>query len=215
MTVWFTSDLHIGHKLVADHRLAERGAWDENPTEWHDYLLGEHWDELVRADDVIWVLGDISAGGSKAQLNALEWIKARPGKKHLIAGNHDSVHPMHRDAHKWMPIYLDGAFETVQTAARRYIPLSEGRRQEVLLSHFPYDGEGDRVGKDRYTQWRLRDEGTALLHGHVHSQVQVTRSRLPVGGVDGLYMPAKQVHVGLDAWDLKPVSLEQIAEVLQ
>ncbi len=222
MSVWFTSDIHHNHVKVAKIRAAEAMVGLENPfddqcvTNWHNNTLAFWWDYLVKPSDQIWVLGDISAGGKQAQLDALEWIKDRPGQKHLIPGNHDGCHPMYRDSHKWQRIYLE-AFESVQLAARRKISLGPSLSQEVLLSHYPY--EGDHTSGDRHSQWRLRDEGIALLHGHVHSPVKLTRSsyRHPAKfeGYDDLYAPAKQIHVGVDAWDYKPVHLDQIVELIR
>ncbi len=216
MGVYFTSDPHIGHAKVAGIRwqVALPGI-DEDPNlerviEWHDQILAQNWDARVGKDDVIWVLGDISAGGSKAQRNALSWLASRPGRKHLIAGNHDSVHPMHRDSHKWLPEYMM-VFDSVQSAATRDVPLVDGGRQKVLLSHFPYTGEGGREGGDRHAQWRLRNEGLPIIHGHVHSTETVTQSSGE--GADG-WPPSTQIHVGVDAWGMKPVSLEEISEVL-
>jgi len=37
----------------------------------------------------------------------VSWISERPGVKHLIAGNHDAVHPMHPDAHRIARDYLE------------------------------------------------------------------------------------------------------------
>lgn len=102
--VWFTSDLHIGHAKIAELRStpAVKAAFPpEAWTQWHDRVLANFWDATVKPDDTVWVLGDISAGGSAAQARALSWITERPGWKHLITGNHDGCHPMHRDAHKW------------------------------------------------------------------------------------------------------------------
>lgn len=224
MTVFFSADLHISHAKVAEIRAAQNFIEripDEHDQErvihWHDMALAINWDRVVKPDDIVWILGDISAGGRAAQLNALEWIQNRPGKKHLITGNHDACSPIHRDSHKWQRIYLD-AFESVQMAARRKIPTSEGN-VTVLLSHFPY--AGDR-GQERYSQWRLKDEGLTLLHGHTHSAQKFSRA-------GGYYVPVfdegffqkmevrggtPQIHVGLDAWDLTPASLEQIGELL-
>jgi calcineurin-like phosphoesterase family protein len=53
-----------------------------------------------------------------------------------------------------------------------------------------------------------------LLHGHTHSREKTGPSRLPVvtfGG--GPSWPGRQVHVGLDAWDLRPVPLHVIEQV--
>lgn len=198
MKTWFTSDLHIGHTLVAHHRAMEAGIcapWeapeiDAFVTAWHDRTLAAGWDESVKPDDLVWVLGDISAGGSRAQRAALEWLAARPGRKRLIAGNHDGCHPLHRDSHKWQPEYLR-VFETVQSAGRIRV-----NGVNVLLSHFPY--WADR-GEVRYMQWRLRNIGEPLIHGHTHSDERL----------DG-----REIHVGLDAWNLKPVVMQNIEELV-
>ncbi len=171
---WFTSDLHIGHKLVARHRSVDvnffspgrsREVSDEFVAAWHDGMLSENWDAHVGRDDIVWVLGDISAGGSNAQRNALQWITQRPGRKRLVSGNHDGCHPMHRNSHNWLREYLK-AFESVQSAARIRI-----NGHSVLLSHFPY--RDDHTEVPRFDQWRLRNLGELLLHGHTHSAERV------------------------------------------
>lgn len=192
-TVWFTSDLHIGHELVAKDRMRGRvlprhvGA----EVDAHDRLLAERWDERVHPDDQVWILGDISAGSKTAQSNALAWLACRPGIKHLIAGNHDGCHPMHRNAHRWQPEYLK-VFASVQAFARRRIA---GR--SVLLSHFPYSNDHSLM--PRFGQYRLRDKGELLLHGHTHCGIRV----------DG-----REFHVGVDAWDLAPVNIDEIATLI-
>jgi calcineurin-like phosphoesterase family protein len=209
MGVYFSSDLHIRHKLVAKLRADMVGvafASDDETVAWHDHYLATRWDALVKSDDQVWVLGDISGGGKGSQLNALEWIARRPGEKHLVPGNHDGIHPSSRDSHKWFPEYLQ-VFSSVQPFARRKIA---GR--SVLLSHFPYEGEGERGGGDRFTQYRLRDEGLPVLHGHIHSTVKT--SRVAERGGEDWMAGTLQLHVGLDAWNLAPVHLDELAELL-
>lgn len=184
-TVWFISDLHIGHQKIAEIR-----GFDD--VESHDNRLAAQWDSRIRADDVVWVLGDISAGGAAAQRNALAWLKNRPGTKHLVAGNHDGVHPMHRDSHKWHAQYLEVFASVAQTARRRI------HGQEVLLTHFPYR---DDQPWHRHDQWKLPDYGVPVLHGHTHLPGKDSVS--PKG--------TRQIHVGVDAHDFGPVSIEQIS----
>jgi calcineurin-like phosphoesterase family protein len=185
---WYTADLHIGHRLIAD----KRGF----PTpESHDTELAHRWDTTIGAEDTVWVLGDISAGGRTGQANALHWIADRPGTKHLISGNHDSVHPMHPDAHKHMPAYLK-VFATVQQAAHRTIA-----GQPILLSHLPYlDSDDPDDTHARFDQWRLPNMGAWLLHGHLHTTRKTSGTR--------------SLHVGLDAWELTPVSINAIAGII-
>ncbi len=189
-TVWLTSDLHIGHRMVSKLR-------GHPGTDDHDSLLAERWDETVKPSDQVWVLGDISVGGSRSQQIALEWVAARPGVKHLVSGNHDGCAPMHRDAHRWMRTYLE-VFESVSSAARRRY---DG--QEFLLSHYPFSGDHTEV--QRYDQWRLPDLGVPVLHGHTHSPEKVSCS--PAGTL--------QLHVGVDAWDMSPVSIHKIHQLFQ
>lgn len=207
MSVFFTSDLHVGHRTVAALRgYGYLNSSPDNDIRAHDNMLADNWDDTVKHDDVVWVLGDVSSGAKQAQLNALEWIKQRPGQKHLIAGNHDSCHPMQRDSHKWQRIYLDGVFESVQMAAKRRIP-GNGGHVTVMLSHFPYNS--DHTDESRYPEWRLNHRGFPLLHGHTHAS-----SRLSFD--DGfLGTPTKQVHVGVDAWDYRPVHLDEIVKLVQ
>lgn len=181
MTVWFTSDLHFGHRLVTGHRGFGEDTWE------HDRVIMENWSKVVRDDDVVWVLGDLTLSNPTVALARMDDL---PGRKHFIAGNHDPCHPMHREAHKWQKRYLD-VFESVQPFARQ-----KWDGDYFLLSHFPY--AKDR-GEVRYTQYRLKDEGMWLLHGHTHDSIK--------------YEGGTEIHVGVDAWDLAPVPLDHILEI--
>jgi len=184
---WFTADLHVGHRLCT--RL--RGFGDD--TEAHDRALAAHWDALVRPDDQIWVLGDISIGSGTAERRALAWLAERPGSKHLIAGNHDPCHPLHSRSHLAQARFL-AVFESVQSAATRKVA-----GQRVMLSHFPYrdDPDGDHSAELRHNEWRPVDTGGWLLHGHTHSDIQ---------------QRGRQLHVGVDAHGLAPVRLRWVEE---
>lgn len=198
MTTYFTSDLHFGHRKVA----ALRGFGEhETATEAHDEALLARWHDAVREDDVVFVLGDVSAGGRTGTEHALGLLDLLPGRKRLIAGNHDPVHPMNREAHKWSAAFAE-VFEFVAPFARVKVL---GR--EVVLSHFPY--YRDR-GEPRYLQWRLRHEGVPLLHGHTHGE-----ERLTVSPFSGPHGPTVEVHVGADAWGLSPVSDAEVADLLE
>lgn len=175
--VLVTSDMHAAHAVVA----LDRGFAS---TAEHDDFFAQQWVENVTKKDSVWILGDLASSNPKP---ALELLRKLPGTKHLVAGNHDPVHPLHTDAHRHFRKYLD-VFSSVQMAASRLI----GNRN-VALSHFPYSGDGlDR--EDRYNQWRLRDEGQWLLHGHVHKAWKVN---------------GRQVNVGFDAWQ-RPVSFDEL-----
>ena len=180
-TVWFTADTHFGHRLVAG--LRGFGNVDD-----HDAAICEAWVERVAPTDHVWHLGDLTLGKPES---ALALVATLPGIKHLIVGNHEPCHPMHRQAHKHQRAYME-AFESVQTSARRRV---DGRK--VLLSHFPYTGDHTEV--DRFDQYRLPDKGAILLHGHTHSAIRQ----------DG-----RQIQVGVDAWGLAPVSIDTLTPMI-
>lgn len=189
----FTADLHLGHQLVA-------GLRDFASVEEHDRTIMDNLVDAVGTSDTLWVLGDISSGGSAGQRHALalidEMLTSRGRTVHLIAGNHDGIHPLHRNALKWDAAYRQ-VFTSVQPFARRRLT---GRT--VWLSHFPWKGGGDHTEHDRYETVRLGDDGTSwLLHGHTHSSETVDRTR-------------RQLHVGLDAWGLSPVPVDTVADLI-
>lgn len=187
MTIFYTSDLHLSHEKVA----ATRGFAD---TVAHDMHVRTTWFKHVRPADEVWILGDLTGGGHLDY--ALAFISGLPGDKHLILGNHDQAHPMHHNGHRKLSRYLQ-VFRTVQLHGAHRIA---GRT--VLLSHFPYRGDSPGGGGvDRHVEWRLRDQGKPLLHGHTHS------------GLVRLN-PDNVLHVGWDAW-FRPVSQEEIADLLR
>lgn len=101
---------------------------------------------------------------------------------------------MHTNAHKALPNYLE-VFASVEQSARRKLA-----GHNLMLSHFPYHDVADTDGSDdRYEQWRLPRLGAWLLHGHTH-----TTSR----------RSGHSIHVGLDAWNLTPLSVNTIARML-
>lgn len=158
MSVFYTSDLHIGHAKVAGIRgfkkiVEYRESGGQDPmwedvevvdTEAHDRDLARVWDSMVKPDDIVYVLGD--TGMSNFDKVVLPWFAERPGTKHLIAGNHDPVHPARSDALKLQPKWLK-VFATISPYATR-----KAAGHKFLLSHFPYGAKvsrypGDHLGE--------------------------------------------------------------------
>lgn len=188
--VWFTSDLHLGHPFVAKLR----GFDDPND---HDATLEENFRTAIDDDDHVWMLGDLALG---AYRDALEWVADMPGVWHLLLGNHDKRHPMHKDYAKHDVDYRS-VFATIDTHSMRKI---NGRK--VMLSHFPYSNDmrhqAEYNGSDRFEDWRPKDTGRFLLHGHTHSS-EIWREG------------PRELHVGVDAWGLAPVSLDAITDLIE
>lgn len=185
--VWFTSDLHLGHKFVAGLR-----GFDD-PAEM-DAVLIDNINSVVGEHDTLWILGDVAMGDRAEGLAKLDAIKA---EKHLITGNHDTCWPGLKKANVAQKMYA-AHFASIQPFARLGVN-SVG----LVLSHFPYNG--DSRGEDRYSQWRLKDAGLPLVHGHTHGTER--------GSLSSLGTP--QVHVGLEAWDLMPVEAATVTKLVR
>lgn len=208
--IWVTSDLHLFHPAMCFRRARSRWPTAEEKAQirpelidWHTNRLASLWDTSVRPQDTVIVCGDLTAN-SRMVDHALRWIDERPGVKRFILGNHDPAHPMHRDAHKWDGVYYQ-AFKSVSTSATMNLVLPRsGDKVRVKLSHLPYSGDRDGA-EDRCTQDRLPDEGLPIIHGHVHTEDRVTRSK----------RGTPQIHIGVDAWALGPVNMRTVADYLE
>lgn len=206
MTTYFTSDWHVGHRLVS----GIRGFWDQSEpaapdTDAHSEALVDSFSG-VRSDDIVWFQGDMCVS-ERNWKNALELLRGLPGRKRLVCGNHDPVASFHREAWKFLRPALE-VFETVQDYATVRIA-----GKTVLLSHYPYSGvgaEGMRKEdgsqlEERFSEFRLTDCGRPLLHGHTH-------------GPEKLHFSDRgtpQVHVGLDAWGMRLVSQYEVEKLLE
>lgn len=162
--IFYTSDTHFHHDFVAQTR-------NFTTAEEHDEALIENFNKVLTKRDQLWILGDVFMGSVTQGLQTVARIK---GTKHLILGNHDSAHPKHKKSHSQLKRFYE-AFDSVAIADQHVI---DGHR--VQLSHFPYKGDhADRA--DRYVEWRLRDTGLPLLHGHVHDEWLVNGNQFNVG----------------------------------
>ena len=81
--IYFTSDLHFGHNNVI--------RFDNRPFAMVEEMDGElirRWNNKVKSDDIVYILGDISWYNSDKTCEILSRLN---GQKHLIKGNHDRI----------------------------------------------------------------------------------------------------------------------------
>lgn len=153
--VWFTADLHFGHKNIIKYtdRASYLGLDLENDPDWldkHDAALIEYWNSVVGKKDLVYILGDFSfrtSEGTKKILNKLN------GKKYLVVGNHDGsckglenyfigVSDIHKLTYKPNPAYpfIKETFS-------------------LQLCHYPI------------LSWDRRLYGACMVHGHCHGNI--------------------------------------------
>lgn len=236
---YFTSDTHFGHPLVTALRgflnngrlRAEyRDVWQaqgraaahtwikqyvrDNQTSFkaicditrHENTIIGNINETVGRDDELWILGDLSYRCTvEHTLDCLCRINCR--HLHLIIGNHDrNFHLRSNDA------LYENVFETIDDYREidMELPVLDGTgkptaattRQTIGMSHFPrLSALTEEHGNwpenwNKFADVAPTTEGW-LLYGHTHQGIP--------DGTDPL-----SVNVGLDAWDFKPVSEQQI-----
>lgn len=83
--VWAIADLHLSSSGAKPMAVFGE-AWRD-----HASRIAGAWDAAVSGDDVVLLPGDLSWARGLAEAEAdLSWIGARPGRKILLRGNHDS-----------------------------------------------------------------------------------------------------------------------------
>lgn len=236
---YFTSDTHFGHPLVTALRgflnngrlrTEYRDVWQaqgraaahawikqyvrDNQTSFkaicditrHENTIIGNINETVGRDDELWILGDLSYRCTvEHTLDCLRRINCR--HLHLIIGNHDRNFRLRSN-----DALYENVFETIDDYREidMELPVLDGTgkataattRQTIGMSHFPrLSALTEEHGNwpenwNKFADVAPTTEGW-LLYGHTHQGIP--------NGTDPL-----SVNVGLDAWDFKPVSEQQI-----
>ena len=79
--VWFTSDLHFGHKNISKFRL------EVSSEENNRARIKADWEELVTKRDIVYVLGDAAFTMDTVK----EFGELPAERKFLVRGNHDEL----------------------------------------------------------------------------------------------------------------------------
>lgn len=181
-----TADLHLYHDNIRGYS----GRPYDSLFEMHE-AFAWNWNNVVSHDDTTYILGDVTYGTVEDTISFLNRLN---GKKNVVPGNHDRIHPMRSAKRKkveWMEAYLEAGIGILWYEGE----LPEDPR--FWLNHLPY--EGDTQPDERFPEWRPDREEVGdrvLLHGHVHELFRRTKE--------------KTLNVGVDVNNFTPVSLEEI-----
>ena len=187
MTTWLTSDTHYSHSNIIRH--CDRPFRDVHCM--NESLVSLH-NALVKDDDIVFHLGDFVWKGHP------DWFLSRlKGKHMLVPGNHDGCHSMHSKFRREITRYTLAGFTVLDEQEGVTLP-HLGR---VMLCHFPMSNVND--PDERYPEHRpksLLPGCHILLCGHVHEK-WVRRGPC--------------INVGVDRWQFRPVSTEELAEFVR
>lgn len=94
--IFLCSDLHVLHANIIKY--CDRPFSDEYEM---NLAMQQRWNITVSNDDVVIVVGDLSAGVGQRKHELAEWCRSVKGKKVLVRGNHD---------HQKDAFYLENGF---------------------------------------------------------------------------------------------------------
>jgi len=183
-TIWFTSDSHFHHANFLTFK-DKKGDFIRpfSCVEEVDTLMEERWKEVVKPQDHIYHLGDLtmergSRGGPQAQ-RLIKLIKGLPGHKRLVLGNHD---------HFSVSVYQEAGFEKIRGCY--------GGFEGLVLTHIPVHPD---------TLWNKVN-----VHGHIHERlVRIPEGGKPF---HERKPDPKYVNVCVEQTLYRPISLEEIME---
>ena len=196
MTVFFTSDTHFGHANII--KFCNRPFRD---IDHMDEELIRRWNATVTPDDTVYHLGDVALGSRERWGSRLSRLN---GTIYLVPGNHDRCSSvMSKNKDKRMAeakAYQKYGFAGILDDIEEIIMPGIGH---INICHYPFRGQ-NRDKDFRQFDAQPEDVGVPLIHGHTHSSEALSFSD------SGTPM----VHVGVDAWDYRPVSEWEIKSLL-
>jgi len=186
MEIWHTADHHLMNMNIIEY--CNRPYQD--PLEMSEDLI-DRWNSLVSSKDIVYYHGDFAMGKIAESLPMGNRLNG--WRKYMIdwGGNHDrTFHKSGRE--KWKLKYEEAGFEFIGVDRSHY-----WNDIQIKLSHFPY--YGDHTEEERFLDHRPIDDGSWLIHGHVHD---LYRQR------------GRMINVGVDAWNGYPVNFKTIQSMI-
>lgn len=192
---YYISDLHFFHENLI--RAMDKRAFDSVEA-MNSYMI-EQWNSVVRRNDEVVILGDLSIE---------RWDKTEPivkelkGKKYLVTGNHDKFvkdKSFDQSLFKWVGPYLE----------------MKDNNRKVVLCHYPimcYNGQ--------YNFSKHGNSKTYMLYGHVHNSYDYeiikdfindtrVRTRNIKDAEDEISIPCNMINCFCMRSDYKPLTLDQ------
>lgn len=181
MERYYIADLHFGHKNAL--------RFDERPFDTigeHDEELIRRWNGVVKNDDKVYILGDISWTPPKPTVAVIDRLN---GIKYLITGNHDKN------------LCRNQAFAERFAEITPYMEIHIAKGMGVVLSHYPIPC------------FNRHFSGWYHLYGHVHKSgewqmMENIRAEFERGG-----FRCNMINIGcmLPYMDYTPRTLEEIS----
>jgi calcineurin-like phosphoesterase family protein len=145
LNIWFTSDQHFGHNMVA---VKHRGF--PSSVEMDEALIAA-WNQMVRPNDDVWQLGDFSL------LNvwpAADYLRRLNGRINIVPGGHDK---------QWVKKFDPGVHNLKTVLIHPQLLTRSFSGHKITLCHYPM------------RSWEQSHYGKNHFHGHTHGNSGISR----------------------------------------
>lgn len=157
--IWFTSDLHFGHKNIIGYC---NRPWS-NVEEMDEGLI-TNWNDRVDSKDTVYIVGDISFHRQKGKTQ--EILSRLKGAINLVRGNHDKSLQSEEDLKRF------GFVKDMYTVRVKDVTANRGE-QRIVLCHYAMK------------VWDMAHHGAWQLYGHSHGSLPDDLNMLSIDvGVD-------------------------------
>lgn len=183
MSVFFTSDLHLGHENI----LHLDGRPFQSIEENDDEIL-KRWNSKVNSNDTVYILGDMIWKPRKGK-TIVQMLKEFNGHKILIKGNHDG---------RIISSLTRKEFSDIKDYDDIKVTLQDKTVKRCILSHYPihfYNGHYSNA---------------IMLYGHVHTTKEYQLTKEYADWLNKNGCPVEMYNVGTMIWNYEPVTLDEI-----
>lgn len=165
MTVWLSSDWHLGHANIAGKATSNwsHGYRDFSSVEEMNHTIIDNINKYVDRYDTLYMLGDFSFGGHHKIPDFRRRIYCE--NIHIIRGNHDH----HIDKYAEF-------FSSIQDVKQKTLLVRDGRKIPVFMSHYSH-----RI-------WEGSHKGFMHAYGHSHASLEhIPNGKSMDVGIDNAY----------------------------
>lgn len=142
MSVYFISDLHLGH----DREFIYKPRGFESVEDMNRAIL-RNWRNTIKEDDEVYLLGDIALGTDYESIR--KTVGSLPGKIHIMIGNHDTNKKL--EIYRSLPNVVEIAYATIVKIGKYSFYLSHYPTMTASLESSP-------------------QHAVYNIHGHIHTK---------------------------------------------
>ena len=176
--IYYISDTHLGDLRVFNKCSRPFSGLEELEAE-----IIKRWNNKVKADDIVYVLGDIA---DDDYVKAIEVYRGLNGIKHFIIGNHDL---------KMLDLIKEsGVFQTIE-----FMSLIEDNGRKVCLCHYPL------------MDWMEFSRGGYHIYGHIHNKTAINDPAYIQ--IKEYYKDKPCYNCGVDVTNYEPVTLDEMIKL--